>query len=439
MPLRILAVDLNSFFASCEQQERPELRGRPVGIVPVLAETTCCIAASYPAKARGVKVGMGLAEARQCCPDILFVQQRPALYISYHHRLLEVIESCLHVSTIKSIDEVECELTATFAPREKALSVARQIKHRIAREIGPCLTSSIGIAPNWMLAKMATDMQKPDGLVVLEEADLPQRLLGLQLQDFLGIGKHMEARLQAKGIDTVAKLYAAPKLVLRGVWGGIEGERMHARLRGDTIPLPLERDQTIGHSHVLPPFLRTVPKAHAVLHRLLQKAAMRLRSIGHYARSLAVHLEYFDHGSWGDEIRLTETQDTLVLTGALNQLWARRPAELRAKAPCRVGVVLLRLLPLRGHTPDLFRHTEEAAHERLLGAMDTLNHTFGNGSVFFGGAFGVTDSAPMRIAYTCIPKPELEEIDLSRKGRVRPLVSPPPAADDWMEGQTWMD
>jgi DNA polymerase-4 len=430
MPLRSLAVDFNSFFASCEQQERPELRGRPLGIVPVIADTTCCIAASYAAKIRGVKVGTGIAEARALCPDIQLVQQRPAVYIGYSRRLRDIIESCLHISETRSIDEVECDLTATFAPREKALAVAREIKHRIAREVGPCLTSSIGIAPNWMLAKMATDLQKPDGLVVLEDADLPQRLLGLKLQDFLGIGAHMEIRLRARGIDTAAKLYAAPKAVLRGVWGGIEGERMHARLRGAAIPLPVEKNQTIGHSHVLPPYLRTVPKSHAVLHRLVQKAAMRLRHIGHYAGALVLALDYYDDIHWSDELRFNETQDTLQFTLALNRLWARRPAALQRRAPFRVGVVLTRLLPMSGHTPDLFHHDRDDARERLHHAVDTLNQTFGHGSVYFGGAHGVQEAAPMRISYTCIPEPELEEIDPKRQRRLRPK-KPQPAA--WSE------
>jgi DNA polymerase-4 len=439
MPLRTLAVDFNSFFASCEQQERPELRGKPVGIVPVLAETTGCIAASYPAKARGVRVGTGIAEARLLCPDIILVPQRPKLYIQYHRRLLDVIESCIHVTEKKSIDEVECALTATFAPREKALTVARQIKARIARHIGPCLTSSIGIAPNWMLAKMATDLQKPDGLVVLDDADIPRRLLGLKLQDFLGIGENMEARLLAHGIDTVEKLYAAPKGLLRGVWGGIEGERMHARLRGADIPLPVEKHQTVGHSHVLPPQLRTVPKSHAVLHRLLQKAAMRLRHIGRYAGGLLLLLDYYDETHWSDEIRFNETQDTVALTQALELLWARRPAALQRRAPFRVGVVLTRLLLMSGHTPDLFHHARDAARERLHHAVDTLNQTFGHGSVYFGGAHGVQESAPMRISYTCIPEPELEEIDEARGRRLRPQPPSLPAPDDWMEGQTWLD
>ena len=257
MALRTLAVDFNSYFASCEMQERPELRGRPVGIVPVLAETTCCIAASRQAKARGVKVGTGVAEARALCPDIVIVQQRPALYIGYHRRLLAEIEACIHVTAIKSIDEVECDLTATFAPREKAMAVARQIKDRVARHVGPCLTSSIGIAPNWMLAKLASDMQKPDGLVVLDDEDIPQKLLALEMTDISGIGPRMDHRLRAHGIDTVAKLYGATKATLRGIWGGVEGERMHGRLRGENIPLSHQEHQTVGHSHVLPPGLKT--------------------------------------------------------------------------------------------------------------------------------------------------------------------------------------
>jgi DNA polymerase-4 len=277
MPLRTLAVDFNSFFASCEQQENPRLRGRPLGVVPVMAETSCVIAASYSAKARGVKVGVGVAEARRLCPGIELVKARPELYIRYHRQLLGIIEQSIHVTEVRSIDEVECDLTATFASRGKALAVASTIKERVASEVGSCLTSSIGIAPNWLLAKLATDLEKPNGLVVIEQEELPERLLGLKLDDFLGIGAHMDARLRAHGIDTVEKLYGASKAQLRGIWGSVEGERMHARIRGDVVPLAIERNKTVGHSHVLPPYLRTQAQAHAVLHRLLQKAAMRLR------------------------------------------------------------------------------------------------------------------------------------------------------------------
>ena len=430
MPLRTLAVDFNCFFASCEQQERPELRGKAVAVVPTMCDTTCVIAASYPAKARGVTVGTGVWEARERCPGIVLVEARPRLYIDYHHQLLEVIESCIHVTEIKSIDEVECDLTGTFSPRPKAEAVANQIKTRLADRVGRSMTCSIGIAQNWLLAKMATDMQKPNGLVVLEDADIPQRLLGLELQDFLGIGPNIDRRLRARGIDTPAKLYSATQAELRGVWGGVEGARMHARLRGENIPLPVVRNQTIGHSHVLPPRLRTSEKALAVLHRLLQKAVMRLRHIGHYAGALAVSVGYRD-SSWSDELQFNSTQDTLTLTHALNQLWSNQPATARRSTPFHVQVTLHRLLGMRGHTLDLFDQPKHDARERLGHAIDTVNQTFGNGSVYFGGAHGVTENAPMRISYTCIPKPEIEEIDLRRCGRLRPREEPSISYVDW--------
>ena len=418
MPLRTLAVDFNSFFASCEQQENPRLRGKPVAVLPVMTDSSCVIAASYPAKARGVKTGTGVREAKKLCPELHLVESRPGVYIDYHHRLLEVIESCIHITTVRSIDEMECDLTKTFAPRAKALSVAREIKRRIKSKIGASMTSSIGIAPNWMLAKLATNMQKPDGLVVVEQEELPERLLGLKIDDFNGIGDRMKARLEEKGFDSVKRLYGATRSQLKGVWGGVEGERMYARLRGDQVPLHMQKHKTVGHSHVLPPKLRSTAQADAVIHRLMQKAAMRLRNIAHYAGAMSAYISYLDGQSWSEEIRFAETQDTLRLTLALTQLLSKRPAT--RQRPAQVGITLIRLLPMSSFTPDLFEQPVQEARERLNHAMDTLNHTFGNGSVFLGGAFGVTDNAPMRISFTCIPKPELEEIDPTRKRRLRP-------------------
>ena len=175
MPLRTLYVDFNSYFASAEQQLDPLLRGRPVGVLPVLADTTCCIAASHEAKRCGVKTGTLVSDARKLCPDIRFVEARPAIYVDLHHRLVEAIESCLHVDRVMSIDEVSCRLTGSDCQRSRALALADRIKRAIAERVGTELRSSIGIAPNIFLAKVASDMQKPDGCVVIDDDD--ERLL----------------------------------------------------------------------------------------------------------------------------------------------------------------------------------------------------------------------------------------------------------------------
>ena len=106
MSLNALYIDFNSYFASVEQQLRPELRGKPIGVLPVMAETTCCIAASYEAKAFGIKTGTIVRDARKLCKDMIFVEARPALYVEFHHKLIEIVESCTHVEEVRSIDEM---------------------------------------------------------------------------------------------------------------------------------------------------------------------------------------------------------------------------------------------------------------------------------------------------------------------------------------------
>jgi len=422
MPLRALVVDFNSFFASVEQQERPELRGLPVGIVPVMAETTGCIAVSIEAKKAGLKRNVRVAEARQLCPGIRIVESRPETYIAYHRKLIEIIESCIHVSKVQSIDEVTCELRGSWAEPARAVEVAKKIKTEIARRAGACLRSSIGIAPNWLLAKVASDMQKPDGLVVLNDdaGDIPAKLLHLKPSDISGIGSGMGERLRQRGVDTMEKLYALPMRELRGVWGGVVGERMWRLLHCEDLSFfEQEGDKSIGHGKVLPPERRNNAAALADLHRLLQKAAMRLRDSGLYAGMLQAYVTHRDDTTWRDEIHFNETQDTLALTHALNELWRRRLARAAdaRKPPQRIGVMLARLLRAEGHTPDLFEAQTEQKSGRLLGAVDEINRVLGKNTVYFGAAHGATGDAPMRIAFTRIPKPEVEEIDRARKGR----------------------
>lgn len=433
MALRYLTIDFNSFFASVEQQERPELRGKPIAIVPVIAETTGCIAVSLEAKKMGLTRNARVAEARQICPDLEVVEARPETYINYHRKLVEVIETCAHISKVQSIDEVTCELTGRLAARDEAEALAKRIKAAITREVGPLLRSSIGIAPNWLLAKVASDMQKPDGLVVLDDADIPEKLLHLAPGDIAGIGPNIQQRLTDHGITTMAQLYAATKDEFRAVWKSVRGEQIWRLLHGENLPFFEQKEgQTIGHGHVLPPARRNQEAALAVLHRLLQKAAMRLRHSGRCAGGLTVSIDYRDEPSWSGELRLTETQDTLLLTQALNQLWKKRPLADRKHAPFRIGVHLVHLLDLHLHTPDLFEQKTEEAHGRLFNAVDHLNKVLGKNTVYLGGAHGATKDAPMRIAFTRIPEPEIEEVDRSYEGRLKKPTKPSlPEADAW--------
>jgi DNA polymerase-4 len=409
MALRALFVDFNSFFASVEQQEQPALRGRPVAVVPVMTASTCCIAASYEAKRFGIKTGTNAGEARKRCPGLVLIEARPELYVEYHHRLIAAVDSCLPVTQVRSIDEMSCALRGRWRERETALRLARDIKERIAGRVGECLRSSIGIAPNVFLAKTASDMEKPDGLVVIEEGDLPECLFRLEVRDFCGIGASREARLRACGIATVEQLCRARKETLRRAWNGIEGDRMYALLRGEEVERAASQRWTVGHSHVLEPKRRTIPQAEAVLHRLLQKAAVRMRALGYVAGGLAVSVKFLGHGRWGDEMSFLETQDTLDLIRVFGLLWQRLPAS--SPPPLAVGVTLFHLAGAHQVTPGL--PTLKVSRLALDRAVDRLNACYGRNTVYFGGAQAALDSAPTRIAFTHVPEMEKEREELN--------------------------
>jgi DNA polymerase-4 len=407
MALRALFVDFNSYFSSVEQQEQPELRGRPVVVTPVMTDSTCCIAASYEAKKFGIKTGTNVGEARKLCPGLIVVEARPPLYVDYHHRLIEAVDSCVPVTSIRSIDEMYCLLHGRWRERETAVALAHQIKARIAAMVGTEMRSSIGLAPNPYLAKTASDMQKPDGLVVIEQEELPQKLFSLELRDLYGIGSMREKRLHACGLHTVRELCLAPKETLRRAWNGIEGDRMYALLRGEEVDRPPSDRCTVGHSQVLEPKCRTRLLAEATLHRLLQKAAARLRALGYLAAGLSVSVKFFGDRGWGREMHFLETQDTLELIRIFGLVWKEYPSE--APTPLKVGVTLFHLTAV----PNSTRHLPQMEPSRpsrpaLDQAVDRLNLAFGRHSVYFGGAQPGVAVGPSKIAFTSIPEREVE-------------------------------
>jgi DNA polymerase-4 len=203
MALRYLFIDFDSFFASVEQQLQPQLRGRPVGVVPSLGvETTCCIAASYEAKAYGVKTGTPVREARHLCPGIVFVEANHPAYVRMHSRIKALIHKIIYVDAVLSIDEMYGRLPPHEQAPDLACAKAESIKAALAREIGPHVRASIGLAPNRFLAKLASKMEKPDGLTRLDFEDLPHKITPLELDDLNGIGSGMLRRLRAARIYT---------------------------------------------------------------------------------------------------------------------------------------------------------------------------------------------------------------------------------------------
>ena len=418
MTLRCLFVDFDSYFASVEQYDDPRLRERPVGVVPVMTDSTCCLAASYEAKAVGVKTGTGVREARGKCPGIRLVLARPARYIELHHQLMCAIEDCIPHAKPLSVDEVPCYLIGRERKRENAEAIAHSIKqHLLDLGFSPAINCSIGIAPNKFLAKTASDMDKPNGLTVIEACDLPHKLHTLELRDFCGIGPSMEARLHTAGIDTAEQLCAATREHLRAAWGSIEGERYWLQLRGFDVPDRKTTRGSIGHSHVLGPELRSFEGMRAVLFKLLAKAAMRLRHEGYLAGGMAIRIRFVGSDRrFERDLQFAPIDDTLTLLhllgGGLQTLrGATRSNRWNPKRhpPLSVAVTLVGLEPVGSMTADLMPERERA--KTMSAMLDRINRRYGNNAVYFGAMQDALarGAAPMRIPFSTIPDTRLEE------------------------------
>lgn len=418
--LNWLFVDLNSYFASVEQEVRPELRGRPVAVVPTMADTTVCIAASYEAKAFGVKTGTLVADAKRLCPQIVLVEGRHEIYTEYHHRVVEAVESCVPVTAICSIDEMACRLMGRERPLLAAIELARRVKACIKERVGPMLRSSVGLATNRYLAKVASDMEKPDGLVALTLDILPDALRQLTLRDLPGVGVQTEKRLNAKGINTMSQLLALECEQAGQLWGSVWGERLWHWLRGEDFEMSeTEHLKSISHQHVLAPEMRTAEKAYAVAHKLLHKAAMRLRKHRLWASGIGLAIGFAvpraenkpvsSFGAptrgWKGELRLSECQDNSTLIAALRRLWESRPSGGEYDHPYFIGVHLDDLVPDRLHTLNLFDALdEEQSRVRLLEIMDELNSKYGLTTLAPATMLAAFKAAPTRIAFHSIPE-----------------------------------
>ncbi|MBL1218501.1 MAG: DNA polymerase [Planctomycetes bacterium] len=402
--LTTLFLDMNAYFASVEQQDKPELRGKPIGVVPVMAESSCCIAASYEAKRFGVKTGCSVRDAKRLCPNITLIEGNPERYIEVHHQIVATVESCLPVDGVHSIDEMSCRLMGTEREVDRAVDIAHLMKDRIRDQVGRYLRCSVGIAPNRFLSKVATEIEKPDGLVVIQLSDLPDKLHPLELSDLPGIGRRMLIRLNQHGIMNVEQLCQASEDHLIDVWQSVIGRIWWHWLRGHELKDPPVHRRTVGHSHVLPPEHRSADGARAVLIRLIQKAGARLRDLGYWAKRLHILVIYMDGPKWKATASLGLCQDTTTMIEVFSRQWDARPHT--SCVPLKVGMRLDDLTENRQAPIPLF--PGERKRVRLARAIDDLNGRFGRHTVYFASMHHTRAAAPIRIAFGNIPDLELQ-------------------------------
>jgi len=390
MLVRWLFVDMNGFFAAAEQHDDPTLRGRPVGVTPTEGDHSGLIAASAEAKAHGVKMGMRPPDARRACPGIVVRKARPDRYVELHRDLLRSTAAHAPVHKAYSIDEWAVRLLGVERESDAAADLAERIRQQIVDDLSPALRCSIGIAPSRLLAKIASDLQKPDGLTTLTPDNLPHALEHLELDDLTGISAGILARLHRHGVTTVRQLWQLDAHQARRVWGSVQGEHWQLAFHGHDLPEPATRTRSVGHAHVLPPDKRNDEDAFAILVRLLCKAAARVRLMDRWAHRLRVSVRYHAGPVWADDIAFPATRDTPSLLHHLRDLWQHRPHHFRQSSnhyPPAVGPPKQVAIDLAGLTADhntpghLFPDMHKPLH--LSETMDRINQRFGNHRIYF--------------------------------------------------------
>ncbi|MBV9550371.1 MAG: type VI secretion protein ImpB [Alphaproteobacteria bacterium] len=405
-----LYLDFDGFFASVMQQAIPALRGLPIGVIPFdvqgrQADSTVIIACSKEAKTFGVKNVMPVPDARACCPELILVPQQPDLFRRANATLLNEINCEIPIEAIKSIDEMTCGLDGgdIAAPHD----LAGRIKARIAKNVGPYITCSIGMAANRLLAKIACKVNKPNGITIWKPASMPGPLLTRPMSDVPGIGSSMQHRLAAAGITTMPQLWDSQPKHLRAIWGNVNGERMWYAIHGYALhAMPTERSM-FGHSRVLPPELRNLSKARECSRLLLTKAARRMRRGGFRANSLSLWLSLSEDG-WGKSCDLPAVMDDMAIQRALDGLWRRAMSDLPSKSKAYVvSTALGGLSDISMRQGDLLLDDdrERRRSERITNTIDGLNAKFGKRVVTIG-PWSDLALAGGKIAYNRIPSAE---------------------------------
>lgn len=400
--IKYLLVDLNSFFASCEQQDNPKWRNKPIAVVPMVTDSTSVIASSIEAKRKGVKTGTRVADAKKMCPGIIFVEGHHKKYTEYHHKIVKAVEEVCPVEKVLSIDEMVCELIGREMIENTAIEIAKKVKRHIVETVGECLTTSVGLGPNIMIAKMASDLVKPDGLVSVPVHKIGETFDHLPIEIISGVGHNMKRNLNLKGFHTVGQLRALTPQQLKAVWGGIVGLRLGEELAGRDVPRMQTMTKGMSHEHVLPPNLRNPKGATEILLKLAAKVSARLREGNQKCKSLHVYMkDQYGLDSLEESVSFTETNDTFFILQQVKKMTQKDCPE----RPVKVAVSVSGLTNANEEQLSLFTDPKT---QRLGHVMDVVNKKYGANTLIPADFLNVTDQAKVRIAFNHIPKIEDE-------------------------------
>src|SRR3989344_4958683 len=386
---KILHIDMNSYFATLEQQAHPSLRGKPIGVAGKgKGERTVVCGASIEAKKFGLKSGMSTWEALRLCPQLIIIQAAYDRYSFTSKRIFDLLERFGPKDDVFSIDEAFLDL-GTDISWEEAKNLAVKIKQLIRTEIGECVSSSVGVSYGRVLAKLASEMQKPDGLTIIRPEDFARIAAIMQIEELCGIGFRLRPRLNRMGITTISEMGRMPRDMLITVFGLHTGSWLHDISNGiDNNILhswrDLPQEKSIGHSYTLPHNISNISDVKKVLLLLSERVGVRLRAKRLVGKTISTYLRFEDGSGWGER----RTQKEYLLDGyqiyragerLLNSAGWRTSV---SKTGRLIAITISDLVSQYEATSPLFEATQ--ANEELTHAVDKINNRYGEWTIHRG-------------------------------------------------------
>lgn len=376
----ILHIDMDAFFASVEQTVNPSLKGKPIAVTGSGGRTVITTA-SYEARKYGVKTGMTLWEGKRACPALVLVVGNNRRYTDTSARIMNVLSEFTPQVEVYSIDEAFLDISGSLAMFNGAEAIARDIKRRIRQETG--LTCSVGIAPNKLLAKLGSGLEKPDGLVILREVDVSGLLENLPVGKMHGIGKKTAGKLAGYGILTCGELARFPVKGLKNRFG-VVGEYLHRMAQGidDTPVIALDEAsdaKSIGHSTT---FDRDIDDREEIERQILRLAEMvgRRARRHHYAgRTVTLTIRYNDFTTFSKRRTINDyINHGLDIYRVADEILEG----IKLKLPVRLAGVSLSGMVRGGLQLKLFESWQKRG--RAVEAMDEINNRYGEFSITYG-------------------------------------------------------
>ncbi len=377
-PSTTMHIDVNSCFATVEQQANPFLRGKPLVVAAYNSPGGCVLAASIEAKKLGIKTGMRVKEAKILCPIVLVLTPDPEKYRFVHLGIRKIVSSFTNDFHPKSIDEFVLNLKGFPCLKNQTMQqVGLEIKNRIKREVGDYITLSVGIAPNRFLAKTASNLKKPDGLEEINKTNYLNIYSHLKLTDLTGIARHNEARLNRMGINSVLDFYNSPIWKIKAAFHSITGYYWYLRLRGIEIDEVEPTRCSFGNSYAIPDSKGTISELYPILLILVEKTGFRLRNSGYLARGVNVSLFFKDHTFWQKSQSISrdlfDSRDILVeAANILRSVPSLVPVHT-------ISVSVFKLSKKSFIQGELF--SDVYKKRTLTEAVDTVNKNWGNFSL----------------------------------------------------------